>query len=49
MKDPLKNWIKTREIEELNNINENLLMLNIEHKEDFIFQRILYEFFLMNS
>ena len=44
MKDPLKNWIKTREIEELNNINENLLMLNIEHKEDFIFQRILYEF-----
>ena len=49
MKDSLKNWIKTREIEELNNINEKLLMLNIERKEDFIFQRVLYDFFLMNS
>ena len=45
MKYSLKNWIDTREIEELNNINENLLMLNIEHKEDFIFQRVLYDFF----
>lgn len=45
MKYSLKNWIDTREIEELNNINESLLKLNIECKEDYIFQRVLYDFF----
>ena len=45
MKGSIKKWIKTRETGEFSKINENLLKLDIEYKEDYIFQRVLYEFF----